>query len=98
VLWPGLHAALEKRPVVQSEVNGKGDSRGGKDCDKELKNVGLASILGSVIRRGRAWEGQHAGNQNADRASHNSHTNVSFDADRRRHKRTHGSTISRRVT
>src|SRR5258708_12111340 len=31
----GIHAALEKRPVVESEMHGEADGRGGKDCDKE---------------------------------------------------------------
>src|SRR5258708_29253921 len=35
MLWSGIHAALEKRPVVQSEIDGEADSRDGKDCDKE---------------------------------------------------------------
>src|SRR5258708_11204293 len=35
MLWSGSHAALEKRPVVQSEIDGEADGRDGKDCDKE---------------------------------------------------------------
>ena len=35
VLRSGIHAALEKRPVVQSEIDGEGNGRGGKHCDKE---------------------------------------------------------------
>lgn len=35
MLWSGIHAALEERPVVQGEIDGEADGRDGKDRDKE---------------------------------------------------------------
>jgi len=30
-----IHAAVEKRPVMEGEIDGEADGRDGKDCDKE---------------------------------------------------------------
>jgi hypothetical protein len=61
---------------------------------REVENIGLAGILGSVIRRSRTWKQPY--DRNGDLPKSDSDTN--FNTNRRRHKSTDGSSISRRIT